>query len=315
MLSAGTLLMLGFPMLVGLAGTALLLVEGQASQRRTAARLFRVTAAPSAAARHDPIARSAVRQPPFGRVAQLLGCDWPRRRFYPAPWWAVLLGSGVIGYFAALLLDDLVGQASLAAWPIVGVAISRMLFGGWGAKRRAKLLEQFPDALGMIVRTVRVGVPVAEGIRLVGREVEEPTGSEFRTIGEELAIGVPLGKAVRDLAERTAMAEYGFFATTVVLQAQTGGGLGEALETLADVVRKRVALRARGYALSSEARASAMVLAALPFVVGGMMLVLTPGYMGPLFATELGRRMLKIATLSLIMGILVMRSIIRKTLA
>ena len=315
MLPASTLLLLGFPMLVGLAGAALLLAEGQASQRRVAMRIGRFSAAPSTAVRHDPIARAVPRRSPAERFASLFGCDWPRRRFYPVTWWIVLLGSIACGYATTLLMSDLIGRASLAACPAVALAISRMLFGGWGAKRRGKLLEQFPDALGMIVRTVRVGVPIAEGIRLVGREAEEPTGSEFRTIGEELAIGVPLGQAVRGLAERTGMAEYGFFATTVVLQAQTGGGLGEALDTLADVVRKRVALRARGYALSSEARTSALVLAALPFVVGAMMLVLTPGYMGPLLTTELGRKMLTVAAISLVIGVLVMRAIIRKTLS
>ena len=310
------LLMLAFPMLVGLAGAGLLILEGQAQQRRVANRLHRVSPAAAPAARHAPIAGAAAGTiGSLERLAGLLGCDWPRRRFYPAPWWGVVAGSIAAGYAAALLLEDLLGRASIAAWPLVALVSSRMIFGTWGAKRRGRLLEQFPDALGMIVRTVRVGVPVAEGIRLVGREAEEPTRTEFRRLAEELAIGVSLGQAVRSLAARTGMAEYGFFATTIVLQAQTGGGLGEALETLADVVRKRVALRARGYALSSEARTSAMVLSALPFLAGGTMLLLTPDYMGPLFTTKIGHKMLTVAAISLIVGTLSMRSLIRKTLS
>ena len=134
-------------------------------------------------------------------------------------------------------------------------------------------------------------------------------------LAEELAIGVPLEDALRALAARTGMPEYRFFATTVVLQAQTGGGLSEALENLADVVRKRVALRARGYALASEARTSAMVLSALPFVAGGTMLVLTPDYMDLLFTTSTGHQMLGIAALSLVVGHCAMRSLIRRTLS
>lgn len=312
---SATLLVLAFAMLVGLAGAALLLMEGQAHQRRVDVRLGRVSTTPIEA-RHDPIARAlGDTATPVERLAGLFGCDWPRRHTYPAPWWVVIAGSALLGYVVALLLDDLLGRAAIVAWPVTALAASRMLFGGWGAKRRGKLLEQFPDALGMIVRTVRVGVPVAEGIRLVGRESPEPTGAEFRIVGEELAIGVSLGQAVRALAERTGMPEHGFLATTIILQAQTGGGLGEALEILADVVRKRVALRARGYALSSEARTSALVLAALPFVAGGTMLLLTPDYMGSLFTTGIGHKMLTVAGLSLVIGVLSMRSLIRKTLA
>jgi tight adherence protein B len=190
-----------------------------------------------------------------------------------------------------------------------------MLFRGWSRARQDKLLTQFPDALGMIVRTVRVGVPVVEGVKLVAIEAPEPTRAEFRSLADQIAIGRRLDEAVLAMAERIGMAEYRFFATTIVLQAQTGGGLGEALEGLADVVRRRVSLRARGYALSSEARTSAKVLTGLPFVAGLCMLIVAPGYMDPLLYTSLGQKMIALAGLSLVVGALVMRSLIRSVLA
>lgn len=315
--SPGLLLMMAFPMLAGLAGAALLISNAQAAQRRVAARLAKVVpTAALPATRHGRISREAdAPGGPTGLLAALFGCNWARRRHYPVRWWIVLLGAVGVGRVAVLMVQGLLGSVAMVFWPVAAIAASRMLFGGWDAKRRARLLEQFPDALAMIVRTVRVGVPVAEGVALVGREAEEPTGSEFRLVANEINIGVPLSDALQGLAARTGMTEYRFFATTVALQAQTGGGLSEALETLAEVVRKRVALRARGYALSSEARTSALVLSAMPFLVGAALMAITPDYMTPMFTTEFGYKALGLAALMLTVGTLVMRVLIRRTLA
>jgi tight adherence protein B len=117
------------------------------------------------------------------------------------------------------------------------------------------------------------------------------------------------------MARRSKMAEYRFFATAISLQMQTGGALSETLENLADVVRKRVALKARAMALASEARTSAMVLAALPFVSGTALWVLNPDYIGKLFQPGLGQEIFSAAVLSLGLGLLVMRSLIRASLA
>ena len=120
---------------------------------------------------------------------------------------------------------------------------------------------------------------------------------------------------MRELGQRSGLGEYRFFATAIALQAQTGGGLTEVLEDLADVIRKRVALQSRGRALSSEARTSALVLALLPVATGGMIAVLEPTYMAVLFNTRTGHSLLGVAALSLGVGIGAMRLIIQKTLA
>jgi tight adherence protein B len=126
---------------------------------------------------------------------------------------------------------------------------------------------------------------------------------------------VPIEVALRMMAQRTNMAEYRFFAPAVALQVQTGGGLSEALDTLSDVVRKRLALRSRGFALTSEARTSALVLAVLPFFIGGTLALLSPGYLDVLFETDTGNEMLAVGAISLVIGIATMRTMIRRTLS
>ncbi len=108
----------------------------------------------------------------------------------------------------------------------------------------------------MIVRSVRVGIPVTEGIRTVAREAPRPTAQEFSLLADQIRIGMPIEEALRELATRNQLPEYRFFATALALQNQTGGGLAETLENLGDVIRKRVALKGRAHALASEARTS-----------------------------------------------------------
>jgi tight adherence protein B len=294
-----TLLFLGsFILVMGLAGAALLMDKANREGQRVRARLASMGAAP-----------------PPSAAAPLIGCDYPRRHDYPIRWWIVPILGMVAGRAAVWVAHGLFGAAAWAILPLVGWMACRSMYGKWNGKRRDRLLEQFPDALGMIVRTVRVGVPVLEGIRLVGREADDPTREEFRVLVEEIGIGVTLDVALRGTADRTGIAEYRFFATAVALQMQTGGGLSDALEILADVVRKRLALRDRGFALTSEARSSAMVLGAMPFFVGLLMAIASPGYIDPLFTTPLGSEMLGAGSLSLFIGIAVMRMFIRRTLS
>jgi len=302
-------------LLLGLAGAALLIDEANRLRQRVNARLGRIgPGAPASVA--APSVRLAVKQASaMERVAALLGCDFTRRHDYPVPWWLVPIVAAVAGRIAAFLAAGILGAASWAVMPIVWVILCRGVYRGWNAKRRDLMLEQFPDALGMIVRTVRVGIPVLEGMRLVGRESPDPTGAEFRHVIEEIAIGTPLDLALRLSAERTGMPEYRFFATAIALQMQTGGGLSEALDTLAEVVRKRLEIKVRGFALTSEARTSALVLGVMPFLIALMMMFSSPGYLDVLYTTPTGTKMLGFGALSLCIGIAVMRMLIRKTLA
>jgi len=309
------LFLVSFILLMGLAGAALLIDSGNRARERVKDRLGRIrpAALPSSAVTTVRLAPKPAGT--AGQLAGLVGCEYIRRQHYPVRWWIVLIVALVPARLAVFLASALMGPASWVALPIVWLVMCRTTFGYWNGKRRDKLLAQFPDALGMIVRTVRVGVPALEGIRMVGREASEPTGAEFRLLVEEVMIGVQLDVALRTMAERTGIAEYRFFATAVTLQMQTGGGLSDALEILADVVRKRLTLRDRGFALTSEARTSAIMLGVMPFAISGMMMVVSPGYLDVLITTPTGNKLLGVGIISLSIGIGVMRMMIRKTLS
>jgi tight adherence protein B len=308
------LFLVSFILLMGLAGAALLIDDANRKRQRVGDRLAKM--GPSAMPTNLlPAVRLPAKEAGFAeRIAGLIGCDYPRRAYYPMPWWIVPLGAGVAGRLAAWMAAGMLGSLSWVALPVVWFLLCQAVFRNWNAKRRDLMLQQFPDALGMIVRTVRVGIPVLEGIRLASRECPDPTGAEFRLLVEEVSIGVPIDVALRMTAERVAMAEYRFFATAVSLQQQTGGGLSDALETLAEVVRKRLELKTRGFALTSEARTSALVLGFMPFGIGAMMDFVSPGYVDVLFQTQTGNNMLCIGALSLCIGVVVMRTLIRRTL-
>jgi tight adherence protein B len=197
---------------------------------------------------------------------------------------------------------------------VAWVMISRVVFGGFSARRARKLYVQMPDALGMIVRSVRTGIPVAEALRIVGKEAQVPTNAEFERLYNQLLIGQSLSEALISMALRTEVPEYRFFAVALALQGQTGGSLTDTLENLGDVIRKRTAMRARAYALSSEARTTMMVLASLPFVAGIALLVLAPTYVAQLVDTARGRKILASAVVMLLMGIGTMQFMIKKAL-
>jgi tight adherence protein B len=215
----------------------------------------------------------------------------------------------------AMLAGIFAGQWSLLIVPVAWVWLSRRLFSWSEQRRRTALYKQFPDALAMIVRAVRVGIPLGEGINTVAREAMEPTKGEFTLLYDRVSIGVTLEDALREMATRNNLSEYRFFSTALALQSQTGGGLSETLDGLADVIRRRLALRSRGEALAGEAKTSIIILAALPFVSGGALEVLNPQYIGRLFTDHGCEKVLLAAIIMLGSGLMVMRGMIRKMLS
>ncbi len=224
---------------------------------------------------------------------------------------ACMLGPAALG---ALLATKVVGVAGWFVLPGVEIILVRTFLGSSSNKVTRTLLSQFPDALSMISRCVRVGVPVNEAVRIVGREGQTPTREEFVRAADQVAIGVDLETALLDMAERNDISEYRFFATALALQTQTGGGLTETLETLADTIRKRENARKRGHALASEARTSIYVLAVLPIAVGGMLFLVNPDYIEVLFTDPTGQMLLGIAVGMLFSGMWVMKQIIKRSL-
>jgi tight adherence protein B len=249
-----------------------------------------------------------------GTLAGIFGFNLERQALYPAKWYIILACTFLVALAARYASDDLLGILSWAVLPASWVLFSRMFFNRVENKRRSALLWQFPDALAMIVRSIRVGVPVIDAVRNVSLAAPNPTSTEFNRLVEQISFGTPLDEAVTELATRTGLAEYRFFATALSLQTQTGGTLSETLENLADVIRKRAALKARGHAMTAEARTSSSILAMLPIVTGGMLYAVNPAYIMILFTDPTGKMFFSAAVISLILGMLAIRTIIKSVL-
>ena len=247
-------------------------------------------------------------------LAGLFGFNPALSEHYVLRWWVALGAALIIAIAATKLGSGLAGNLAWLALPLEWVVLSRSFFSWCKRRRQDKLFRQFPDALAMIVRAVRVGIPVTDSIQAVGRELEAPTGPEFSRLSDELAIGIVLEDALRMMAERNGLQEYRFFATALSLQSQTGGGLSETLENLADVIRKRVAVRQKGEALSAEAKMSSIVLALLPPLAAAGLWIMNSAYIVLLFVDPVGQKILATAVLTLGFGIMSMRMLIRKSL-
>ncbi len=312
------LLALSLMMAAGLVLVGVNVLQADRTQRRLLGRLDRVTnglvivEADQTPKSVNPLERFIA---PAGRLLGVFGIDLLRAPDYPAPWWVILLVCVVAARVVVMLIAMVFGDLGLLMWPVMGVLIARSVFGTIHAKRSAALLNQFPDTLATIVRCVRVGIPVQEALRIIGRDMPKPTGAEFTRIADQVAIGTPLEQALRSLADRSRLAEYGFFATALSLQARAGGGLAQTLETLSEVIRKRVAMKARGYAMAAEARTSALILGAIPIVAGLGIELIQPAYLNVLFTTKPGHVIFGAAVGMLVMGSLTMRSIIRRSLS
>jgi tight adherence protein B len=249
------------------------------------------------------------------RTAMLFGFDPLLRDHYLISWWLALLVGLVCALGIERLVALMVGELTLVAVLPLWIVLCRSFFKWCEERRRAKLFLQFPDALAMIVRAVRVGIPVTDAIRAVGSESPAPTGPEFARVADELNIGAVLEPTLQSMAARSGLPEYGFFATTLTLQNQTGGGLSETLENLAEVIRKRTAVRQRGEALSAEAKTSAIVLGLLPPFAALGLWFLNPGYVALLVTDPIGKRILALAIGCLVGGALTMRTMIRRSLS
>ena len=249
------------------------------------------------------------------KLAALFGFDPELGDHYVLRWWMALAVTLVVAVVATKVAAGLLSALAWLGLPVAWVVLSRSFF-NWCRRRRAEaLFQQFPDALAMIVRAVRVGIPVTDSITAVGRELEAPTGPEFARLAEELAIGLTLEDALRAMAERNKLQEYRFFATALSLQSQTGGGLSETLENLADVIRKRVGVKQKGHALSAEAKMSSVVLGALPPLAAVGLWVMNSAYIVLLFTDPFGKKILAGAVVMLGLGVMSMKTMIRKSLS
>ena len=194
---------------------------------------------------------------------------------------------------------------------IIAVGVPHFVLSYLIGKRIKLFTHLFPDAIDLIVRGLRSGLPVAESINIVSTEIQDPVGCTFRTMGEQMKLGVTLEKALYDTARKLGITEFNFFVTSIVLQRETGGNLSEILSNLSDVLRKRFMMRMKIKALSSEARASAMIVGSLPFVVMLALFFMQPDYLEPLFNDYRGNIAGIGAAMSMALGITIMMKMAR----
>lgn len=303
---------------LGLVASGLLVTHSQKQDQKRQARIASIVAPHFRRAQVEVSAfteaRTETDQSFLGFLSWVFGFDLNKTDLYPTKWWIVLIGTLGVAKIGQMITEDFLGFYGTLAIPIAWAMISRNFFAYFVNRRRQLLLSEFPDALAMIVRAIRVGIPVSEAMRSVAREAPPATGAEFLRVTEQTSVGMTMEEALTDMARRTGLAEYRFFATTLTLQAQTGGTLSDTLEGLADVIRRRAALKSKGNALTSEARAASGILAALPFVTGLALWFINPEYIAVLFTDPTGKQLLGLAILMLGSGMLLIRKIIKSTL-
>jgi tight adherence protein B len=225
-----------------------------------------------------------------------------------------------------LLISLVIGAASSAAMMlafdlsmlinglsgiVLGVGLPHVVLSRRIANRTKKFIALLPEALDLIVRGIRSGLPASEALRTIGEEIQDPVGREFREVTDQMRIGVAMDEAMWGAAKRLAIPEFNFLVISLSIQQETGGNLAEILEKLSDMVRRREQMRLKVKAMSSEARASAMIIGSLPFIMAGVISFVRPEYMTTLFTDPRGWMMIGIGMTSLLIGLGVMGKMIK----
>ncbi|MBS0548069.1 MAG: type II secretion system F family protein [Proteobacteria bacterium] len=211
--------------------------------------------------------------------------------------------------FLLYLVLDLAPGIALIGSLAVGFGMPNLVVGMKAKKRGRKFNLLFPDAIDLIVRALRAGLPIQEAIGNVARDIKDPVGGVFRRAQHEIHLGVPIETALWRVAKTVRTDEFNFLIVALSIQRETGGNLAETLANLSQLLRARQQLRLKIRAFSSEARATMLIMAGLPFLVGGGLFLISPNYIGPLFTTATGQMVAAGAACSMGIGIFIMNKI------
>jgi tight adherence protein B len=223
--------------------------------------------------------------------------------------WIASGGAAVFVLLACLLTHQPIAVVLLASFG-VGLGLPRWVLHFLQKRRQKKFTSEFANAIDVIVRSVKTGLPVNEALKIVAKEIPEPVQGEFTKLCEGLKVGVTLEQGLKRMSESMPTTEVNFFAIVMTVQLKSGGNLSEALGNLATVLRDRKRLQGKIKALSSEAKASAMIIGALPPGVMTMVYFTTPDYMLPLFNTRVGNLMLAGCVIWMSIGVFIMKKMI-----
>jgi len=213
---------------------------------------------------------------------------------------------GVMTYLVLSVIFDLPAVVGTLFGVALGLGLPYLVVGFLAERRLKQFTNTFPEAIELIVRSLKSGLPVTEAIKSVGVEMADPVGVEFRRIADSFTFGATLDQALWAAAPRLDTPEFRFFIISLSVQQETGGNLAETLENLANILRRRKQMRKKIRAMCAEARASAMILGSLPFIIFGALLLVNPDYAMVLIHHPKGRLVLFMACSSLLTGIGIM---------
>jgi tight adherence protein B len=248
-------------------------------------------------------AKQAKKIPLNLRLAQA-GLSWTKQQF--------IIGSSVLGIltFVVCYITGTNLLATLALSLSAGLGLPRWVLSYLKRRRENKFLNALPDAVDVIVRGVKAGLPLFDSLKVVVNDSPEPLRGEFRAIIETQSIGMPLGEACMRLYERMPLPEANFFGIVIAIQTKSGGNLSEALGNLSKVLRDRKKMKAKIQAMSMEAKASAAIIGSLPPAVMMIVYIMSPDYISLLWTHPTGRFMLACCAVWMTAGILVMKKMI-----
>jgi tight adherence protein B len=189
---------------------------------------------------------------------------------------------------------------------VMGFGLPRFILNAAIDRRQKKFTSHFADAMDIIVRGVRTGLPLGDCLKIIAHESPDPLGTEFRRVVEGESLGIPIEVCLEQMHERMPISEVNFFATVLNIQKTTGGNLGEALANLSNVLRGRKILREKIKALSAEAKVSSIIIGSLPIIVMTLVTIASPEYMNDLYKTPTGQRNMMIGAGMMVMGTLMM---------
>jgi tight adherence protein B len=229
---------------------------------------------------------------------------------HPMGWFLLLMATLALAGYGGCSLFTRTAVIPVAAAVVTGSI--PLLYLRFKKKRRVeKFKRQLPDGLDLIARALKAGHAFTSGMSLVAEEFDDPLGPEFDKTLDEINFGVSLQDALKSLGSRIDCPDLKYFVVSVIVQRETGGNLAEIIETIARLIRERFRLQGKIRTLTAEGRLSALILTILPFLLGFVLFLLNPEYMSTLFTEPAGRIMMWIALLLMLLGLLVMRRMIR----
>ncbi len=244
------------------------------------------------------------KSPPLTTRIQQAGLSWSRRTF-----WLISLACGLVLFVVVFLAGAPLYLTAAAA--VVGfLGLPRWFVNRLRKRRIRQFVDEFANAVDVIVRGVKAGLPLNDCIKIIANEAAEPVRSEFKQISETQSMGLSLSEAVARLPDRVPVPESNFFAIVISIQQRAGGNLAEALGNLSRVLRDRKKMKGKIGAMAMEAKASAYIIGALPGVVMGLVWLTSPSYIMLLFTETLGNVILGASAVWMTIGILVMRKMI-----